>query len=218
MTTAAGPVSAEITQSLIAAALTDAERLHAWLDDPAALGHYGIDPDAVDLASLADFAGLSEKIRHNPCRHDLPLTFRILRLLGIEIEFFRDYTALSLARRRMGLLSLEDRLDGLALFVEGWAAADQTRSLVRDILLHERTLATLSAADGALAVVHELSSDPLELAEALRQRDPDLAGVGREVRSVVYERASDGRCRVLEIDGSLASLRHALDEDVTGCG
>src|SRR5580700_3631480 len=101
----------------------------------------GIDPSKVDLGAIAGFAGLSEKVRHNPCREDLPLTFRILSLSGLEIDLFRCYAPTSFERRRRGLNVTADRLEGLANFVEQWApASDPARTLVRDVLRHEHSI------------------------------------------------------------------------------
>src|SRR5262249_48489155 len=130
-----------------ATALVDADRLAAWRADPARLAEYGIEPSTMDLDGVADFAGLAERVRHNQCRGDLELTFRLLRLTKLEVALFRDDTPVWLQRRRAGRNSTADRIAGLAEFVADWADGDATRTLVRDVLDHEHAIARLRHAD-----------------------------------------------------------------------
>jgi ABC-type spermidine/putrescine transport system permease subunit II len=53
----------------------------------------GIVWTALDLAALGKFAGLSVKVRHNPLRPMMPLTFRLMSVAAIEIEIFAAYAA-----------------------------------------------------------------------------------------------------------------------------
>ncbi len=226
MTTARQP-SAALTHSVLAAALVDADRLAAWRADPGRLAEYGIDPSTMDLDGLADFAGLSERVRHNQCRRDLRLTFRLLWLAKLEVALFRDYTPVSLRRRRAGLNTTADRIAGLAEFLAEWAEGDPTRGLVRETLDHEHTVARLRHAGvpvpppGAGAsrpdepavplpngrlVVRTASCNPVQVAEVLKAREPDLGLIERGSWTLIYRRGFDGSLTVSEVDAGLGAL------------
>jgi hypothetical protein len=232
MTVEASPgPTASLAHSLVAAGLADPGRLHRWRTEPALLERYGVHASDVDLEALADFAGLAEKIRHNQCRDDLPLTFRLLRLSGLEIDLFRHYAPRSIERRREGLTSVVHRIDGLASFVEGWAPEDDSlRCLVRDVLRHEHALAVLRATvveavasdnlspgphrppmHNGRILVGRLTCDPAQVAAVLRARDPDLGEIERAPHTFVYQRASNGRLRILEVDQGIGNLLLAVD-------
>jgi hypothetical protein len=218
-------------QSAIAAALADPHRLHEWIEEPRLLERYGIDATAIDLSALADFAGLSEKVRHNQCREHLELTFRLLRLSGMEVEFFRRYAPTSRQRRRQGLTTVPDRLEGLAAFVAEWAQqGDSGRTLVRDVLWHEYVIAVLRNAQGPATtegvgsadphvtplhdgrlVVRRTTCNPFQVTEALRAREPDLGAIERGTWTYVYHRAPAGTIRVMEVEDGVAELLLAAD-------
>lgn len=223
---------AALAHSIVATGLADADRLRAWGAEPARLEEFGVDPSAVDLGSLADFAGLSEKIRHNPCRDDLQLTFRLLLVSGLEIELFRDYAPRSLQRRRQGLNSVADRLDGLLQFVEGWASGtDQVRCFIRDVLRHEHVIASLrTAAVGTFRtadpskpggqviplynghlLIRRMTCDPRQVGRVLRAREPDLGQIERGSWTFGYHKAAGGRLRMLEVDHGVGDLILAVD-------
>lgn len=231
MTGAPHAPAAALVQSVMAAALADPHRLEEWIEEPRLLERYGMDAAAMDLSALADFAGLSEKVRHNQCREHLELTFRLLRLSGMEVELFRSYAPRSRQRRRQGLTTVADRLDGLAAFVEAWAQqGDAGRTLVRDVLWHEYVIAVLrdsgAAAtadgldpaashavpvhDGRLAV-RRTTCSPFQVTEVLRAREPDLAAIERGTWTFVYHRAPPGPVRVMEVEDGVAELLLAVD-------
>jgi hypothetical protein len=226
MTTAHRP-SAAMTHSVLASALADADRLAAWRADPGRLEEYGIEPSAMDLDGLADFAGLAERVRHNQCRRDLQLTFRLLWLAKLEVALFRDYTPVSLQRRRAGLNTTADRIAGLAEFMAGWAEDDPTRGLVRETLDHEHLVARLRHAEvpvpppGASAsrpgepavplpngrlVVRTSSCNPWQVAEVLKATKPDLGSIERDSWTLIYRRGFDGSLTVSEVDRGLGAL------------
>lgn len=226
------PPRAALVHSVVAAGLVDTGRLQAWRAQPATLGQLGIDASAIDLDSLADFAGLAEKIRHNPCRQDLQLTFRLLLLTGLEIKLFRDYASRPLARRRQGLQFPAHRLDSLMQFVEEWSAgADPTRCLIRDALRHEHAVATLGAAEAGplpgahsgepngsaiplhngLLLVHRMTCDPWQLGRILRTRDPDLGRVERGSWTFGYHKTARSPLRMMEMDHEVGDLILAVD-------
>jgi hypothetical protein len=234
MTTAHRP-SAALTHSVLAAALVDADRLAEWRADPARLGEYGIEPAAIDLDGLADFAGLAERVRHNQCRGDVSLTFRLLWLAGLEIDLFRNYTPVSLQRRRAGLNSTPDRIAGLAEFVADWAGDDPLRGLVRDTLDHEHAIARLHHAEaptpppGAGAtrpadpavplpngriIVRTATSNPWQVADVLKTSKPDLDSIERGSWTLIYRRGFDGSLTVSEVDKGLGSLVRVVAGDL----
>jgi hypothetical protein len=226
MTTAHRP-SAALTHSVLASALVDADRLAGWRADPGQLAEYGIEPSTMDLDGLADFAGLAERVRHNQCRRDLHLTFRLLWLAKLEVALFRDYTPVSLRRRRAGLNTTADRIAGLAEFMAEWAQGDPTRGLIRETLEHEQIVARLRHAEvpapppGAGAsrpdepavplpngriVVRTSSCNPMRVAEVLQANQPDLGLIERGSWTLIYRRGFDGSLTVSEVDRGLGAL------------
>lgn len=232
--TAAHRPSAALTHSVLAAALVDADRLAAWRADPGRLGEYGIEPSAMDLDGLADFAGLAERVRHNQCRLDLQLTFRLLWLAKLEVALFRDYTPVSLRRRRAGLNTTADRIAGLAEFVAEWAEGDPARDLIRETLDHEHTVARLhhagipapprgagaSRPDGPAVplpngqlVVRTSSCNPRQVAEVLKATKPDPSLIERGSWTLIYRRGFDGSLTVSEVDRGLGALVSVVTGD-----
>jgi len=233
MTTAHRPPAA-LTHSVLAAALVDADRLAAWQADPGRLDEYGIEPSALDLDGLADFAGLAERVRHNPCRRDLQLTFRLLWLAKLEVALFREYTPVSLQRRRAGLNTTADRIAGLAGFVAGWADGDPVREVIRETLEHEQTVAQLRHADvpvpppdagparpdgpavplpNGQLVVRSASCSPQQVAEVLQVNQPDLGSIERGSWTLIYRRGFDGSLTVSETDRGLGALVRVVTGD-----
>lgn len=221
-----------LAHSVLAAGLVDPDLLSAWTQEPARLAAIGVDPTTTDLDSLADFAGLIEKVRQNPCRMYLQLTFRLLLLTGLEIKLFRDYAPHSLRRRQLGLNSPMERVEGLAKFVESWARdEDPVRSLIRDVLRHEHALALLGAATGVLGadapgvrpnsrsipthsgvvLVRTLSCDPEQVSRVIRQRVPDLASIERGLWNFAYQRGVDGRPQLLAVERGVSDLLLLVD-------
>lgn len=184
----------------------------------------------LDLDSLADFTGLTEKVRHNQIRADLEMTFRVLRLTGQEIRLFRDYAPTSLRRRAQGLTSPIDRLNGLVEFTQTWAGTDPERRLVLDILRYEHTLAVFTrdstvdddcrptqlVPDSVLALHGRCipvvtTCDPVAALEVLRAGEPDLDSIERRRHDLVYHRSPSGRIRVLEVEPGARTLIEAVD-------
>ena len=230
------PPKAALAHTIVAAALVDAQRLQDWRAHPLLLAELGIEPSTLDLDALAGFVGLAEMIRHNQCRADLQLTFRLLFLAGLEIEFFRDYAPRSLARRRQGLKSTADRLAGLLEFVTEWASCgDPVRLLIRDVLQHEYIVATVRAAEnvptaeaatgapGPQAIprprgylsVQRTSCDPRQVAAVLRDRDPELSRIVRGSRTFAYHSEAPTSLRMLELDPGVGALIQAADGQTT---
>ncbi|NJC73108.1 hypothetical protein HC031_25815 [Planosporangium thailandense] len=220
--------SAAAVHAVVAAGLADPDRLRAWRDRPDLLAALGLAPATVDLEALEDFAGLSEKIRYNQCRGDLPLTFRLLSLTQLEIDLFRQYAPQSLARRQLGRVSTSERLDGLLLFVEAWTSdTDPVRCLVRDVLRHEHTIASLRSAPVASRVevsrdlvvprhngrlvIHRMTCDPRQVGTVLRDRHPDLTQIRRGRWTFGYHRSTAGPLRILEMEPGIGDLLMTID-------
>lgn len=226
---AAAP-GASLVHSVIAAALADPPRLRGWAADVTVLESLGIDPTTIDIEALSKFAGLGEKVRHNLTRAMLPMTFRLLTLLGQDIDLFGAY-ALSSRNPGRGTPPI-DRVDALASFVDDWAGSDPDRTLIRDMCRHEHALARLRAIEaepqerpvpasraelaprGELLLC-ELASDPRQLVQVLRDQCPRLDTVDRGSWTFVYQREPDAAIRVLQIDPAVGDLLRLLDEGIS---
>ncbi len=216
-----GTPSARLVHSVIATCLTEPGREECVA---ASL------PEPLDIEAVSYFAGLAEKVRHNGIRRDLELTFRLLRLSGLEMELFRDYAPASAQRRARGLTSPTERLTGLMDFASEWAGTDEDRCLIRDVLRHEQIIAgfrrapKLQAADSGGPVTHEsvvslhgtvivvdAVCDPMQVADVLRARVPDLTAIVRRSVLMVYHRAPSGQVRMIEVSEGVPCLLEAVD-------
>jgi len=123
-----------------------------------------------------------------------------------------------------------DRIEGLAAFVSAWAEdGDPLRTLIRDALRHEQTVALLRSADQdqsacptagspPLAVpapnghlrVHILSCDPRSLQRILADRPAHLLDIERGRWTFIYHRTAE-RLRVLEVEHAVGDLITAVD-------
>jgi hypothetical protein len=213
--------TASLAHSVIATGLADPERLRSWADDATRLEALGIDPTTIDLDALAKFAGLAEKVRHNRTRASLPLTFRLLTTLGLDIGLFRDY-AQSPRKPGRGASPL-DRVNALAEFVEDWARSDAEKTLVRDMIRHEHALTQLRslgpvpdvpphppmrsdlATRGELLVRH-LTIDPRQVVDVLRHQHPQPAAIERGSWTFVYQREPSAEIRLLQVDPAVGDL------------
>jgi len=132
----------------------DADRAHAFvarcLSEPAFLAAPRADETAVfegaDLKKLALFAGFITKVKHNPLRTVLPCTFRLLALLGAEIDFFAAYAPAFAEERAQGALSDQRRIELLGRQLDDFVAERpaEMRALLRGVLLHESTVHRLT--------------------------------------------------------------------------
>jgi hypothetical protein len=137
-------MEARRVHALMAAGLADPELLARWRREPGLLRDAGLDPGAIDLDGLWKFAGLSEKIRYNPCREHLPLAFRLLGKAGLEIEVFASYAGRAAELRKAGKASVEDKIQGLVEFVERWHDPSiDAHAQLWDLLRHEDTIARM---------------------------------------------------------------------------
>lgn len=198
--------------AVIAAGLANPALIARWREQPERLAALGVDPGAFDLQALEKFAGLALKIRHNGLRGDLPWTFRLLEVAGLEIEVFVAYAS---SRASTGALlgdTDEARTCNLLAFLEGWL--DPTRrdhALLWDLIRHESTIARLarvtmsavpavnrSAKPQATGVprrrdelvLHEMRSDPRAVVMLLREKSPPLGDAVLGTFHFAYARTS----------------------------
>lgn len=220
------------TQAALAAALANPQLVEAW---QAGTARRFAAISGVDLDTLRRFGGLSYKVRHNGLRRGMPVSFRLLRLLGIELDLFAAYAA---ARARDGTtLATGDRLRrrDLVAFVGGWrmpgvAAHDR----VWDIVRHESALADLEdepgdaasarperplTSDSRLAVVgrlirHDITYDPDTIAAATAATDALalLDALPPAPSSLGYwQSAPQARIACLRLDAFSASVLDSID-------
>ena len=220
--------------AVIAAGLKEPGLLARWKKEPETLRQCGVDPDAIDLEALWKFAGLTAKVKHNGLRADLPLSFRLLNIAGLEIEVFGAYASFH-AGKSFGSTT-QERIDELLFFLEQWLDFDKREHvLLWDLIRHEVALARLRrleiTTDGSVArnrprvrgeiVLHEMRSDPRVVETLLQQKKPKLERATLGKFCFCYWRAED--LYILEMDAlsfhllstingkrSVAELSHLL--------
>ena len=221
--------------AVIAAGLKDPSLLARWKQEPELLRQCGVDPDAIDIEALWKFAGLSTKVRHNGLRADLPLTFRLLSIAGLEIEVFGDYATFQ-AGKNLGP-TVQARIDDLLLFLEQWLDFDKREhALLWDLIRHDLALARLRKLetttdspdqDGSVVqrrprasrvprvsgdvIAHEMRSDPRTIEMLLRQKKPRLERVPSGDFYFCYWRRKADEIYVLELDALSFHLLSAID-------
>lgn len=202
--------------AVIAAGLENPALLSLWQREPERLRDCGVDPDKLDLDALWKFAGLTAKVRHNGLRADLPLTFRLLNVAGLEIEVFASYASFQAAYSRRYGDTTEARAQDLLCFLQGWLDYDRREHvLLWDLIRHELALKQLSRlVEGASAmpakiaaqqlvrrttdvprvcgdvVLHVMRSDPQLVGRMLEAKSPRLDDVSLGSFHVCYWRNS----------------------------
>ncbi|HEX3758046.1 MAG TPA: hypothetical protein VHW23_05050 [Kofleriaceae bacterium] len=199
-----------------------------WRAEPELLRGHGVEPSQVDLDALWRFAGLTVKVRHNALREELPASFRLMSVAGLEIELFASYASERATQGARLAPTTEGRLLDLMVFLEGWLDRDSTaHALLWDLIRHERALGRLARA--ALAVgsspdlrrgepptppapdvvprirgeimLHEMTSDPQQVARVLHADAPDLAAIPRVQSRACYWRTEAGpEVSILQLD------------------
>jgi hypothetical protein len=231
----------------MAAGLAQPALIERWLDNPEdlriALAAEVSDTQVVDvelfLTRLRQLAGLITKVRHNPVRAALPLTFRALDASGLESDLFAAYAARFTASVRDGERTRATRQAAFVEFALEWLdAANPLHSLVRDVICHELTVATLLGKDdetrvsppGVTAelapattpelrgdqVIVEMSSLPDEVSGRLALEARDLSEITRGQFTFVYWRPPEERSvRVIEIDPFATFLLDTINGEVS---
>lgn len=228
-------MSAGQVHAVIAAGLQDPALIARWRQEPELLRHCGVDPAVVDLDALWKFAGLTTKVRHNGLRGNLPLTFRLLNVAGLEIEIFASYASFRAAERKSYANTSEARSQDLLMFLEHWLDFDNpAHVLLWDLMRHEMTLAqlrkicqnieetadhspaqarlrasTLLRVNGELAL-HQMRSDPRVIEKLLHRKRPNLREASLEDHYLGYWRRSN-EVFVLQLDELAFYLLSLID-------
>jgi hypothetical protein len=98
----------------------------------------------LDVNRLRGVVGQITKVRHNPVRARLPITFRTLAATGCELEFFADYAPEFTSRRRDGI-DQDERVASFAAALRDWLDANDHGGPIGDVLDHELTLLSVAA-------------------------------------------------------------------------
>jgi len=221
-------MNARNVHAVIAAGVHQPNLLAKWQGDPGFLRSKGIAPEAIDLAALRKFAGLTVKVRHNGLRLDLPLTFRLMSLAELGIEVFSAYaTQCATNGHRYGKTSA-DRTCDLISFLETWLDFKQrNHSLLWDIIRHEQALALLRNSTAEIATVsadnvdsprstlrgssvpqvrgqiilHRMQCDPVAVKSALFQRPVRLDQIPEEIHFYCFWRSAvANEVHILDVD------------------
>jgi hypothetical protein len=97
-----------------------------------------INAQQLDLEGIRLTAGFITKTRHNPLRKTIPWTLKTLKVTGLEILVFADYTGPFLARRKQGPLNEGERTRSFVEYLLSWLdPKDAAHRLVHDIASHE---------------------------------------------------------------------------------
>lgn len=223
-------MSARRIHAVFAAGVDNPALIVRWRAQPELLRGHGVEPSQVDLDALWRFAGLTIKIRHHALREELPASFRLMSIAGLEIELFASYATERAAQGARLAPTTEGRALDLLVFLEGWLDRDNTaHALLWDLIRHERALGRLARTApvvGAVGsspdlrrgepptppaadvvprirgeiVLHEMTSDPQGVARALQDRTLDLAAVPRTQSCVCYWRTAAAEVSILQLD------------------
>ena len=216
-------MKASKVHAVVAAGLDSPALIALWQQDPERLRHCGVDPDTFDFDALQKFAGLTAKVRHNGLRIDLPLTFRLLNVAGLEIELFSAY-----ARFRAGTgyaATTAGRAQDLLSFMSEWLDFDRLEHvLLWDLMRFElalTNLGNLSSTSRSLKVsstlgiprasdvprvlgnivLLEMRSDPRAVGAMLQEKAPRLNEVELGSFNFCYWRKNaDPEIQILELD------------------
>lgn len=138
-------MTAARVHAVLAAAVDNPALIARWKENPKLVSLYGIGPESIDLETLSKFAGLTVKVRHNGVRQIVPVTFRLMSLLGLEIEIFASYASFIAKKKRQYAATAEERLSELIGFLED--SLDHRRRnhiLIWDLIRHEQAVAQLT--------------------------------------------------------------------------
>jgi hypothetical protein len=205
-----------------------ARQVHAMIaagvENPLLVTRWAAAGTELDLDALAKFAGLTVKVRHNGLRQDLPLTFRLLNVAGLEIEVFAAYAAFRAERGGRYAATTAERTHDLIAFLGDWLDRERPdHVLLWDLIRHEDAIARLTRSEGQTPpgppaatpalrgtsvphlrgqlVLHDMQSDPAVIAAVLREKVPPLDRVPFAQRHAGYWRPESVReIRVLELD------------------
>lgn len=188
--------------AVIAAGLENPHLLTLWQREPEQLRKCGVEPDELDLNALWKFAGLTAKVRHNGLRADLPLTFRLLNVAGLEIEVFASYASFRASEGGRYADTSEARTQELLIFLEHWLDFERREhALLWDVIRYELALARLSRLAAA--------APAFPAAESLAQRTPCATSVPRICGYIILH---EMRCDPRLVGATLKEKSPRLDE------
>lgn len=221
-------MNARRIHAVLAAGVENPALIARWRAEPELLRGHGVEPSQVDLDALWKFAGLTVKVRHNALREELPASFRLMSIAGIEIELFATYASERAAQGAKLAPTTEGRTLDLLGFLEGWLDRENTaHALLWDLIRHERALGRLAKTAPAVGsspdlrrgepptppatdavprirgeiLLHEMTSDPQAVARALQAGAPELAAIPRAPSHVCYWRTDAGpEVSILQLD------------------
>lgn len=195
-------MTASRVHAVIAAGLENPQLLECWQREPDLLRKCGVDPDKLDLNALWKFAGLTAKVRHNGLRADLPLTFRLLNVAGLEIDVFASYASFRASAGGRYADTSAARAQDLLTFLEHWLDfARHEHALLWDMIRYELALTRLSR------LATEVSALPA--AESLAERTPRANSVPRLCGEIVLH---EMRCDPRIVGATLLEKSPRLDE------
>jgi hypothetical protein len=213
--------------AVIAAGLENPQLLERWQREPDLLRSCGVDPEKIDLNALWKFAGLTAKVRHNGLRADLPLTFRLMDVAGLEIEVFASYASFRASEGGRYANNSETRMQDLLTFLKHWLDFDRREhALLWDLIRYELALTQLSrlatvvpalpAAESPAqcapratsvprvcghAILHEMRCDPRNVGAMLKEKSPRLDEVPLGTFHFCYWRRSGAAgIHILQLD------------------
>lgn len=222
-------MTARKVHAVLAAGVQNPNLIARWQKDPQFLLGQGIEPDTIDLAALWKFAGLTVKVRHNGVRQELPMTFRLMSLAGLEIEVFASYATFCASKRQQYAATPEGRTRDLIAFLGQWLNLDvANHSLLWDLIRHEQALARLNKSVSSTPplvtvehpspsggtpsgssvplvcgeiILHEMRCDPRAVELTLFQREPQLSQIPLGTRYYCYWRSDrTSGIQILELD------------------
>ncbi len=235
------PPTASQVHSVLAAGLNSPSVLQNWLRNSEELEHFHIAPGSLDLEVLWKFAAFANKVRHNDLRRVLPLTFRLMTCLKLDIRIFGDYAAEAVALRNAGTKSLEAKMSSFLDFLRHWlkTAGDDAHALLWSVVCHESTLHQLRQTrqparrrrsapalqsltrnsvpriEGTL-FVRQFAYDPRQVNLALHQQSVDLTGLVRGEYFLGYWRSAlTGQKRILNFTRIGAYVLSLIDRSST---
>ena len=200
--------------AVLAAGLDDPRLIERWREGPALLDELELDRGELDVETLTGLVGLTTMVKHNQLRPYLPLTYRVMREMAVDIDLFAAYALAVGNRRSRHAPSPARRATDLIAFVGRWIDPTDVRHVALwDTTRHELALASLGpwhrrrarrrTPRGPLAIrgtviLHEFETDPGSVAAALRAGD--LSSIAVAPRWVGYWRDVSGQIALVELD------------------
>ena len=134
-------MNARQVHAVLAAGVDNPVLISTWQTEPTRLLRLGVEPGTLDLDALWKFVGLTIKVRHNGVRQQLPGTFRLMAVAGLEIGLFADYAAFRVSSGQGYAATTTQRTHDLVQFMTQWLNPSvRIHSLLGDIVRHEQAL------------------------------------------------------------------------------